>query len=422
MSVALCSDLRGSGAQWLSRRAGRQQYDGSVIGMSRGAGWRDNLRSFFAKAGAMIKRFILPKLKQYGPQVAEQMAKYALNEASAFAKRKNAPDRIQALVDQATADVPRVVADTLRRIDSETLRGSGPDDSEYITPEEAEAFIRQILPQLRELMSNRVLPKLRALERMGSEPYQRSLASQSVMYDNDWRTAMSDVTVDLSDEMAFLVQLGNAIIQSILAFTHSRNLGVPEFERLLVGAQKVLMFMAPSQDTALATTKMRMLTSSPNDEDDPQISSLKAVLPTVANISPTRTQRERVERTVLRLTMSTPCPSKTKRSEDRGGFLGAAILVPALAAGVPALASAISDIVHTWRGSGPLTQAKQEGMLDAIMRVLADNNCAVDRSYVKDIIFRAAKKKSMDAITKYLTDALVPTGDMNPSKKRKVAL
>jgi hypothetical protein len=64
-----------------------------------------------------------------------------------------------------------------------------------------------------------------------------------------------------------------------------------------------------------------------------------------------------------------------KAQQARGGIVGlAAVLIPALAAGIPAAASAISEIVHTWRGGTPMGHDDMGGLVNEIEDYLAGSN------------------------------------------------
>lgn len=421
--------VRGRGP-WMSRRAGTKLLDTSIYSV-RGGGWRDNIKWMLQAALRFLRTTVLPHIKKHGPQLAEEAAKYALNKASQYAKQKEAPDQVQNLVNQAVNDLPQYVGDVARRIAKDEPRGSGPDAIEI------ENTVRDLVPALHTLATKRLVPRLNSLVRLSRMNEGMSdMATRYSRMQHDYAGAFKSDD-DLEDEMRFMLQLIQALIQSVLAFVYNTGMTRPGHDdvlaRLIDGANAAVHQL--SLDAAPGLTRSRLaLTSSPLDEDDQTVQSVKAVLPAPLNLSPTATQRRRISRSSgkwqnYQVKVRTP-PSavvrKRKPDEKRGGIVGlAAMAIPALAALVPSLISATSDVVHTWtRGSGPgLTVDNVNDFVDALEAAVEPYDADVNRSKIVQIVRDAQSMPFVgrDDYSRYLISQLTnpPSGACTKKRLRR---
>lgn len=426
---------RGSGP-WLSRRAGnKNRLESSVYG-SRGAGWRDTAKSLFKNVLALFRNTVVPQIRKHGPSLAEQAAKYALNAASAYARDAKVAQPVQRIVDKAVNDLPEFVGDTLRRIAVTEGRGGSPETEAEI--QAATAATRDLLPALQSAATSRVTQRLQSLHNISENQDFGGVGAQLARIQQEMSHIFSDDS-DMEDEMRFMISLIHAMIQSVLIYMHNAGLiaSMPTLQRLALGARNAVQQLSYSGNPMLRSRLA--LTEGPNDEDDDTARSIKTAIPAPINLSPTVRQRERAKRTMSRLNHLTSFTVKTKpihatvtqlnplpakKSTPRGGIVGAAVLIPALAALLPGVAGAISDIVHTWtRGSGVISPKTEDQFMDALNATVAQHNCRLDRPQISAIL-REAENSDPSEYANYIISRLVGTqkrsrGYSKPSKRMR---
>lgn len=426
-NIYLHTGERGSGGPWLSRRAGSKLYSSNVYQL-RGAGWKDNLKSFLGRALAMVRKFIIPKLKQYGPSLAEEAAKYALTTAADYARKKNG-DVLVEIVDKAAQDVPSFVGQVVRRATRdlpEQERGAG--------PEAVESTMRELVPALRSVAQSRLVPRLQALSRLGSFDTAWGMSNRLPAVQTDYLRVFEEDS-DLEDEFRYLLSVINTLIQSVLVFMHNTRMPTQSqvFPQLMQGAMSALQQSSMEYPGRKHSARL-MLANNPLDKDDETASSLKIAIPAPINLSPTARQADRIARTTnkwnsysVKIKPSSAANRGTKRSmpqdegnspQPRGGILP--LLIPAVAAGIPAVAAAISDIVYTWTKRGEGIISDQASFMSDLERRVADYNYNVERQMVNAILNEARNKAfATDSdYASFVTNALMPS-PVRKTKTRK---
>lgn len=419
-NIYLNTGERGSGGPWLSRRAGSKLYSSNVYQL-RGAGWKDNLKSFLGRALAMVRKFIIPKLKQYGPSLAEEAAKYALTTAADYARKKNG-DVIVDIVDKAAQDVPSFVGQVVRRATRDL-----PAEERGAGPEAIENTMRDLVPALRSVAQSRIVPRLQALSRLGSFDTTWSLSNRLPAVQTDYERVFEEDS-DLEDEMRYLLSIINTLIQSVLVFLHNTRMPTNSrvFPQLMQGAMAALQQSSMEYPGRKHSARL-MLATNPMDKDDETAASLKVTIPAPINLSPTARQAERIARTtnnwnsyVVKIKQTSanrgtkrPHPQEENTSQARGGILP--LLIPAVAAGIPAVAAAISDIVYTWTKRGEGIISDPASFMDDLEKTVANYNYNVERKMVNAIL-NEARKTTFDNFSDY---ASYVTNSLMPSKVHK---
>lgn len=106
--------MRGSG-NWIAPRAGSyyRVYDDDMY--YRGAGFRDWIRQAASTALKALIKFVVPHVKQSGPDLAKMLTKYAAGKASDYIKRTDKLGTSEGLITQALSDLPSVVKDIVQK-------------------------------------------------------------------------------------------------------------------------------------------------------------------------------------------------------------------------------------------------------------------------------------------------------------------
>lgn len=106
--------MRGSGT-WIAPRAGSYYRSVDDDLYYRGAGFRDWIKNAASSAFSALIKFIVPHVKQAGPDLAQMMTKYAANKASDYIKRSDRLGAAEGLISQALSDLPGVVKDLVQK-------------------------------------------------------------------------------------------------------------------------------------------------------------------------------------------------------------------------------------------------------------------------------------------------------------------
>lgn len=397
--------VAGAGA-WLNPRGG-YRYDPSLYNEQyRGGSFADTFRRFLAKALALLRTHVLPIVKRHGPMVAKAMSNYAVSQGKAYLDRSKKEGPIAAAISQALEDLPSFTARVVRKFE-ETERGSTSDErggGPQLSPGElsqlVQALIVNCMPVIRQRVDETIRPKLEAA----------ITYSNPVMYGNTWGGHMqnqADVgriinswagsqSDDCLDVLCSLLEnmMHAGIFQSI------RLEQASPMRQITNGAMNIINHGSTQYDTQRTLRQLRMGQSLEDKSDD--CAALYLLLRGLGDMSLETSVPMRASVLLNRLSAvkgrgtgasKPPKQLSIESAQDRGGFIGlglASVLVPALAAGIPAVASAVSDIVHTWRGAGagvglPQGYDDMEPVVNQILNYLSGMNI-IDVLKPRDII------------------------------------
>jgi hypothetical protein len=306
--------MRGSGT-WIAPRAGSfyRSVDDDLY--YRGAGFRDWIKNAASSAFSALIKFIVPHVKQAGPDLAQMMTKYAANKASDYIKRSDRLGAAEGLVSQALSDLPSVVKDLVQKqIDDkfeplteralEALRvrgGASRENREYM----AEQSVLDAMPYIEQ-----ELEPLRAkLDLIHS--FAEQLADGKARDAHGTLAKLSTVMTSENPNGALtpLAQLVETMITAVIQYLAKTNELPPSMARMTEACcrmctQNTTMTMAP-----LIAQRMKEHHELGLDMG-PQVSNLAAILPGMGTY-------------------------EINPDEKRGGFVGGLLmaLLPALVSG-----------------------------------------------------------------------------------------
>lgn len=372
MSVA-CG-IRGSGP-WLGRRAGRKLTFKRRGGISWGG-----IKSSFLSGLNTIKNFLVPKIKSHLPSMAETLAKYAVEHGRGYIKNKKMNSSIQAVVDKALDDLPMIVTDLVRRQVDE--RGSGPETS--IAIRQIQRAVTDVVPTVAEIMDRRLIPRLLAMARLSQTASgQHGVIAQRTARVNDDLAVALQQDESMDPDTLFMTQFIESIIMAVIVYLYSHNLLNEDhvLYQAILGSQAGMQLAGQNPNLRFGSTQRYLMGVA--DDEPMEIKHIQALLPGISNNQHSARQYAREQKMRQRLTFKCSETLPRSKPKSRGGFLP--LLVPALAAGVPALATAISEIVHQWtRGSGDVEQT-----LDELQQIMKDQNRTFNRSMARELALGA---------------------------------
>jgi hypothetical protein len=339
--------MRGTGT-WIAPRAGSYYNRIDDAMYYRGAGFRDWIKQAASTALRALIKFVVPHVKQSGPDVAQMLAKYAAQKAAAYVTRSEKLGPAQGMVSQALSDLPNVVKD----------------------------LVQKQIDDKFEPLSERVLQNLQA--RGGAAPENRELMAQQTIVD-----AMPYIErelIPLREKLELIEMFGERMssgkareahdaLEKLSARVSSENTNAPLTPvRQLVESMitAVMQFLAKTNNLPTGMEHMA--------DSCCRICSTNNTL----TMSPVISRRLR-EFDELGLDMGPKIPQLTAimpglgayeipSDDTRGGFLGmAASLAPMLMGIVPALVSGGMEMIgklipqsYTDRGSGREAWAETE--------------------------------------------------------------
>lgn len=374
----------------MSPRAGIKGYN--PVYSFRGSGWGTSFIAFLRNAAKAFKDFVLPRLKQHGPDIAKAVASYAMNQGKQFLKSRTSSD-VQTVVDRVTEDLPQIVSDVVRRQTDQ--RGSGPAYDDIVSLQNAVVAAR---PYIRDVLNTYLLPKMNALVRLSKRNtnVMTNLNRLAVDRDADIKQVMQLQTT-MPEDALYILRITESIIVAVVAMLYEEKMldKTHPLYSLIEGAMTALKATGSNWEMAQPLQQRRQLFSI--DNEPVAIQSLLQLMPGIGPLQLT----ERIQK-------------KRSAPKRRGGIAPlVALAVPALATGIPALVSAVSDIVSHWtRGSG-------DGVLLNRLDELASeyNSSPIDRQMAMKLLSKSYNSPE-DQIVQALVN-LIHVAEAMPKAPKK---
>jgi hypothetical protein len=339
----------------------------------RGAGFRDWIKKAASTAFSTLVKFVVPHIKNSGPDLAQMMTRYAANKASDYIKRSDKLGPAQGLVAQALSDLPGMVKDLVQKQlndkfeplteralqDLRSRGGASPENRELMAQQtilDALPYIEEELEPLRE--------KLSLIELFGEQIGHGKM--------RDAHTTLEKLSAVVTTEnpngaLTPIAQLIESMITAVIQFlAKSKGLSLG-MERLADACCRMC-----SQNSTLSMAPMISQRLKEHQElgmnMGPKVSHMAAILPGLGSF-------------------------EINSDDKRGGFIGLgtllAAVIPSLVSGGMSLIGKAMSKESEYRGSGlisnvlPMLEKDMTDVYNDILSKMIADNSKHDQAAVK---------------------------------------
>lgn len=226
--------MRGSG-NWIAPRAGSYYRTLDDDMYYRGAGFRDWIKNAASTAYGALLKFIVPHIKQSGPDLAQMLTKYAANKATDYIKRSNKLGPAEGLVSQALSDLPGMVKDIVQKqledkfeplakktLDELKARGGAASENREVMAQQA---ILDALPYIEEELEP-LRTKLSLIQGFGEQMQEGRAREAHAMLEKLSNTVMEDNPHGSLTPVGQLVETMITAVLQYLSKTHGLPVGL----------------------------------------------------------------------------------------------------------------------------------------------------------------------------------------------------